>query len=66
MYWAEIAVSVDGKAVALVDKGGYLWGGTSDFKVICLFIALCIMLSPNNAMYCGCTQSCMENELIHP
>ncbi|CAI8030181.1 Vacuolar protein sorting-associated protein 16 homolog [Geodia barretti] len=32
VYWAEIAVSVDGKAVALVDKGGYLWGGTSDFK----------------------------------
>ena len=33
IYWAEIAVSVDGKAVAMVDKGGYLWGGTPDFKV---------------------------------
>jgi hypothetical protein len=32
MLWAEIAVSVDGKAVALVDRGGYLWGGTPDFK----------------------------------
>ena len=32
-YWAEIAVSMDGKALALVDKGGYLWGGSSDFKV---------------------------------
>ena len=34
MLWAEIAVSVDGKAVALVDKAGYLWGGTPDFKVM--------------------------------
>jgi hypothetical protein len=33
MLWAEIAVSVDGKAVALVDRGGYLWGGTPDFKI---------------------------------
>ena len=34
LHWAEIAVSVDGKAVALVDKAGYLWGGTPDFKVV--------------------------------
>ena len=33
IHWAKIAVSMDGKAVALVDKGGYLWGGTPDFKV---------------------------------
>lgn len=33
LYWAEIAVSMDGKALALVDKSGYLWGGSSDFKV---------------------------------
>ena len=34
LYWAEIAVSIDGKAVGMVDKGGYLWGGTPDFKVV--------------------------------
>lgn len=33
IQWAGIAVSVDGKAVAMVDKAGYLWGGTPDFKV---------------------------------
>ena len=38
-HWTQIAVSVDGKAVSLVDKGGYLWGGTPDFKVkyVCMF-----------------------------
>ena len=45
LHWAEIAVSVDGKAVALVDKAGYLWGGTPDFKVLyvlMLITSLCI------------------------
>lgn len=33
LYWVEVAVSLNGRAVALVDKDGYLWGGSSDFKV---------------------------------
>ena len=33
LYWAEVAVSLNGKAVALIDKGGYIWGGSPDFKV---------------------------------
>jgi len=41
LYWAEIAVSMDGKAVALVDKSGYLWGGNSDFKVGNKYSYLC-------------------------
>ncbi len=28
-----MAVSPNGKAIALVDHDGYLWGGSSDFKV---------------------------------
>lgn len=32
-YWAEVAISPTGKAVALVDRDGYLWGGSIDFKV---------------------------------
>ena len=31
--WVEVAVSLDGKAVSLVDSKGYLWGGSSDFSV---------------------------------
>lgn len=30
--WVEVAVSLDGKAVSLVDSKGYLWGGSSDFS----------------------------------
>lgn len=33
LYWVEVAVSLNGRAVALVDRDGYLWGGSSDFKV---------------------------------
>ena len=33
VYWVEVAVSLNGRAVALVDRDGYLWGGSSDFKV---------------------------------
>ncbi|XP_064405910.1 vacuolar protein sorting-associated protein 16 homolog isoform X2 [Halichondria panicea] len=33
LCWVELAVSPNGKAVALVDQDGYLWGGSSDFKV---------------------------------
>ena len=33
ILWADIAVSMDGRALALVDKTGYLWGGSSDLKV---------------------------------
>lgn len=33
LYWAEVAVSLNGKAVALIDKGGYIWGGSPDFKI---------------------------------
>jgi hypothetical protein len=29
----EVAVSLNGKAIALVDQEGYLWGGSTDFKV---------------------------------
>ena len=34
LCWANMAVSLDGRAVALVDKEGYLWGGSSDFRVM--------------------------------
>ena len=33
VHWVDVAVSTNGKAVALVDREGYLWGGSSDFKV---------------------------------
>lgn len=33
LYWVEVAVSLNGKAIALVDQEGYLWGGSTDFKV---------------------------------
>ena len=29
----EIAVTLNGKAVALIDRDGYMWAGTTDFKV---------------------------------
>lgn len=32
-YWVEVAVSPTGKAIALVDKTGNMWGGSTDFKV---------------------------------
>lgn len=32
-YWIKIAISPTGKAVALVDREGYMWGGSTDFKV---------------------------------
>ena len=32
-YWVEVAISTTGKAAALVDKNGYMWGGSSDFRV---------------------------------
>ncbi len=32
-YWAEVAISPSGSAVALATKGGFLWGGSTDFKV---------------------------------
>ena len=38
-YWAEVAVSPNGKALALVDRGGNIWGGSVDFKVCPLFNA---------------------------
>ncbi len=43
IYWAEIAISMNGKAAALVDRGGYIWGGSSDFKVCaCALCVTCI------------------------
>lgn len=33
IYWIEVAISPTGKAAALVDREGYMWGGTPDFKV---------------------------------
>ena len=33
IHWVDVAVSTNGRAVALVDREGYLWGGSSDFKV---------------------------------
>jgi len=33
LYWVEMAISLNGRAIALVDRDGYLWGGSSDFKV---------------------------------
>ena len=48
LYWVEVAVSLNGRAVALVDKDGYLWGGSSDFKV-----------SRASSSYCAsCTSLC--------
>ncbi len=32
-FWICINISVNGKAAALIDKEGYLWAGSSDFKV---------------------------------
>ena len=31
--WTSIAISLSGKAAALIDKAGYIWAGSSDFKV---------------------------------
>jgi len=33
IYWINVAISPTGKAAALVDREGYMWGGTPDFKV---------------------------------
>lgn len=33
IYWINIAISPTGKAAALVDREGFIWGGTPDFKV---------------------------------
>jgi len=33
LYWVEMAISLNGRAIALVDRDGYLWGGSSDFKI---------------------------------
>ena len=33
IHWVDVAVSTNGRAVALVDREGYLWGGSADFKV---------------------------------
>jgi hypothetical protein len=30
--WSSIAISLNGKAAALIDKNGYIWAGSSDFK----------------------------------
>ncbi|KAL5473503.1 hypothetical protein EMCRGX_G027993 [Ephydatia muelleri] len=30
--WMEVAVTLNGKAVALFDREGYMWAGTTDFK----------------------------------
>ncbi|XP_019850373.1 PREDICTED: vacuolar protein sorting-associated protein 16 homolog [Amphimedon queenslandica] len=30
--WTSIAISLSGKAAALIDKTGYIWAGSSDFK----------------------------------
>lgn len=38
VHWVDVAVSTNGRAVALVDKEGYLWGGSSDFKVSCFLV----------------------------
>ena len=32
--WSFISISLNGKAAALVDKEGYIWAGSSDFKVL--------------------------------
>ena len=33
IYWATVAISPMGKAAALVDREGFVWGGSTDFKV---------------------------------
>ena len=32
-HWVEVAVSPTGKAIAMVDRNGMMWGGSTDFKV---------------------------------
>ena len=31
--WSSIAISLNGKAAAMIDTEGYIWAGSSDFKV---------------------------------
>ena len=57
LYWAEIAVSMDGKAVALVDKSGYLWGGSADFKVGSKYSCF-------STCTCTCTLNCIQKQFV--
>ena len=34
--WVQIAISTNGRKAALIDKDGYIWTGSSDFRVCCL------------------------------
>lgn len=49
-HWVDVAVSTNGRAVALVDKEGYLWGGSSDFKVnpLCIYMYVFLLVKPKN------------------
>lgn len=46
-HWSHIAVSVNGRLATLIDREGYLWAGTSDFRV-CLYTYEIIMTVNGN------------------
>lgn len=42
LSWVNMAVAPNGNLLALIDERGYMWLGTSDFKVIAYVDFMCM------------------------